>query len=102
MQFFDMIHRLLGMNPNGSLASISSDCAVPDVSVAGHETLVGYRTTVLQYPADQQDGSRYREWRSPDLDCIVMKWTFEKPVANGEFRIASERRPLGVRINPAK
>jgi hypothetical protein len=92
MQFFDMFHRWLGMNAAGP-ASITSDCATPDASVIGHETVIGYRTTVVQYP------DRYREWRAPDLDCIVMKWIVEKPAANGEFRITSERRPLIVRIN---
>jgi hypothetical protein len=95
MQLFDMFHRWLGMNAEGP-ASITSDCAVPDASVIGHETVIGYKTTVLQYP------DHYREWRAPDLDCITMKWVVEKPTANGGFRITSERRPLIVRINPAK
>lgn len=92
MQFFDMIHRLFGIGAEAP-ASMSGDCSVPDASVAGHESLLGYRTTVLQYP------DRYREWRSPDLDCIVMKWVIEKPGAHGELRITSERRPLTVRMN---
>jgi hypothetical protein len=99
MMFFDMFHRLLGMNEVPAPARMASDCSVPDASVTGHETVLGYRTTVLQYPPDPQDRSRYREWRSPELDCIVMKWIVEEPRANGGFRIASERKPLVVRIN---
>ena len=95
MRFFDMIHRWLGMDQPGP-ESITSDCVVPDATVIGHETVIGYQTTVLRYP------DHYREWRAPDLDCITMKWVVEKPTANGGFRITSERRPLTVRINPAK
>ncbi|HVW10023.1 MAG TPA: hypothetical protein VHC90_15650 [Bryobacteraceae bacterium] len=101
MRFFDMIHRWLGMDQSGP-ASITSDCAVAGAAVAGHETLLGHPTTVLQYSADPQDQSRYREWRAPDLDCIVMKWVVQKPAASGGFRITSERRPLAVRMNPAQ
>jgi hypothetical protein len=100
MRFFDMIHRWLGMDDGP--ASTASDCSVAGAAVAGHETLLGHQTTVLQYPADMQEHSRYREWRAPDLDCIVMKWIVEKPTANGGFRIASERRPLTVRMNHAQ
>ena len=95
MRFFDMIHRWFGMDQPAP-ASMASDCSVTGAEVAGHEKLIGYQTTVLQYP------DHYREWRAPDLDCITMKWVVEKPTANGGFRITSERRPLIVRINPAQ
>ncbi len=101
MQFFDMIHRWFGMNDSAP-SSMSSDCSMPGTAVTGNATVLGYQTTVLRYPEDKSDQSRYTEWRAPDLDCITMKWVVEKPAANGGFRITSERRPLTVRINPSK
>jgi len=101
MQFFDMIHRWFGASDE-SPSSMSSDCSMPGTAVTGHATLLGYQTTILQYPEDKSDGSRYTEWRSPSLDCITMKWTVEKPALNGQLRITSERRPLIVRMNHAQ
>ncbi|HVY94488.1 MAG TPA: hypothetical protein VHA14_17120 [Bryobacteraceae bacterium] len=100
MHFFDTIHHWFGMSDGP--ASIASDCSVPDVTVIGHETVLGYKTIVLRYPDEDGGKSRYTEWRSPDLDCIVMKSVTEKAAANGGFRIASERRPLTVRMNHAQ
>jgi hypothetical protein len=100
MHFFDTIHRWFDMN-SGAPSSISSDCSVPGASVTGHETVIGYRTTVLQYPPLHNRG-RYREWRAPELDCITMKWVEDEPTANGEFRMTGERWPLTVRMNHAQ
>ncbi len=96
--FFDTVHRMLGISrPPPSMAS---DCSFRFMSVIGHETILNYRTTV-QREVDQ-DGTRYTEWRSPDLDCITMKYLVERPLGNGQFRIVRERRPQVVTINRAQ
>ena len=97
--FFGAVHRMLGISGHPP-ESMASDCSVPKMSVIGHETLLNYRTTVQRVV--DEDGSRYTEWRSPDLDCITMKYIAEKPVGNGQFRITVERRPMTVRINHAQ
>ena len=93
---FDNVHRLLGIS-EAAPASMASDCSFPSMSVIGYEMTLNYRTTVQR--TVNGDGSRYTEWRSPDLDCIVMKYIADKPAASGQFQMTKERRPMAVRIN---
>jgi len=98
MRFFDTVHRLLGLEHEGP-AGMGSDCSIPGLSVIGHETVLNYQT-IRQRTMDK-DGSRYTEWRAPDLECIVMKYTKEEPV-NGELTLTDERRPMFVKLNRAQ
>ncbi|HVV43905.1 MAG TPA: hypothetical protein VHC72_01830 [Bryobacteraceae bacterium] len=100
MHFFDTIHRMLGVG-EGAPESFGNDCSVPNARADGHETLLGYQATKLVYNPADFNGGRYIEWRAPELECIVMKSTWEKLV-NGELRLRDERRSLTVRVNHAK
>jgi hypothetical protein len=83
--FFDTVHRLLGI-AKAAPPPMASDCSFPTMSVIGHEMTLNYRTTVQR--TVNEDGSRYTEWRSPDLDCIVVKYIAEKPAANGRYWVS--------------
>jgi len=95
--FFNTVHRILGLEHGP--APMASDCSYPGHAVLGQETLVGYQTTKLRYTDDST--GRYTEWRAPQLDCIAMKYTWEKLV-KGEFQLAEMKKPMTVRINQAQ
>jgi hypothetical protein len=95
---FDRLHRVLGIS-EGPSAQIGSDCSVPGLSVVGNETILKYQTTMQR--GVYEDGSRYTEWRAPQLDCIVMKYTKEE-LRNGELKLTDERRAIQVQINRAQ
>lgn len=95
-RFFGAVHRLLGLEHPGP-PTMASDCSSPDNSAVAHEKLLGYQTTKLLFKPGET-GGRYIEWRSPQLDCIIMKSTWEK-AENGEFKLTEERLPMVVRIN---
>ena len=100
--FFDTLHRLLGLGVDPTQPPVSmalSDCSIPAYSVIGHETVLNYGT-IVQREVDS-DGSRYTEWRSRDLDCIVMKYTKEE-LTNGQLKLKGERRPVLVKLNRAQ
>lgn len=97
-RFFNTIHQLLGIG--SAPTAMSKDCQVPSLTVIGRESILNYTTTVQR--TLNEDGSRYTEYRAPELDCAVMKYVVETPVGNGQFRIASEKRPMTVRINHAQ
>ncbi len=80
-------------------ARIHNDCALPDGSeqVIGHETVVGYKTTVIQQMTAPD--SRDTEWLAPDLECIPLKTNFEKVMPDGSFEMTNGRRALGVKLN---
>ncbi len=83
-------------------ARIRNGCAPTNhwaapMTVIGKETILNYTTTVSQY---QFKDERFTEWFAPGLDCVSLRSTTEKALADGAFRLASERRAVKVTRNP--
>ncbi len=68
------------------------------MTVIGEETVLNHTTTVLRLSPEGQD-VRFTEWFAPGLDCASLRSTTEKALADGSFRLASERRVLTVTRN---
>jgi hypothetical protein len=68
------------------------------MTVIGEETVLNYTTTVLQFRPEGRD-VRFTEWFAPGLDCLSLKSTTETALADGAFRLASERRVLKMTRN---
>ncbi len=79
-------------------ARIRNDCAPINrwgrpMTVISADTVLNYATTVSQYEFRDE---RFTEWLAPGLDCFSLRSTTEKALADGSFRLASERRVLKV------
>ncbi len=68
------------------------------MSVIGEETLLNYTTTVSRLSPEGWD-FRFTEWFAPGLGCVSLRSTTEKTLADGSFRLATERRVLKVTTN---
>jgi hypothetical protein len=68
------------------------------MTVIGEETVLNYKTTVSRLSPEGWD-VRYTEWFAPGLDCLSLRSTTEKAIADGAFRLTSERRVLRVTTN---
>lgn len=82
-------------------ARIRNDCAPTNwwgrpMTVISKDTLLNYATTVSQYEFKDE---RFTQWLAPGLDCFSLRSTTEKALADGAFRLASERRVLKVATN---
>lgn len=82
-------------------ARIRNDCAPINMwgrpmTVINEDTVLNYATTVSQYEFRDE---RFTEWLALGLNCFSLKSTKEKALADGAFRLVSERRVLKVTTN---
>lgn len=82
-------------------ARIRNDCAPTNwwgrpMTVISKDTLLNYATTVSQYEFKDE---RFTQWLAPGLDCFSLRSTTEKALADGAFRLVSERRVIKVATN---
>jgi hypothetical protein len=83
------------------------DAARDDVgTVVGHETILGYQTTVTEHllPSHDegdalQDGRIITLWQAPDLGCFDLKMVHEQKNSEGTRRLVEERHALRVTVN---
>lgn len=75
---------------------VSSGCS-SGKTVVGHETLAGYKTTVVETAAGER---RTRIWMAPDLACFALKLTDEVRDANGTYRLRIRKEAVKVTMNP--
>jgi hypothetical protein len=66
------------------------------MTVAGHETVAGYPTTVI---VGESPVSRMKVWLAPDLQCADLKMTVEVREGGG-YRMVSRRDVIKVTMNP--
>jgi hypothetical protein len=77
-------------------ARVTAGCLWPDQAATGHETILSYPTTIVQYKMVPSDHIRRTEWLAPDLDCFVLKSTTEALRDDGTFRLVTERLAISV------
>lgn len=66
------------------------------MTVIGKETVLNYTTTVVSRFKPEGRDDRFTEWLAPALDCFSLRSTREMAIADGTFRLVSERRVLKV------
>jgi hypothetical protein len=76
-------------------------------TVVGHETILGYRTTVTEHvmPSGDvghalKDGRIITLWQAPDLGCFDLKMVHEEKNSDGTHRLVEERHAIRVTVNP--
>ena len=85
-----------------------TDDAAQDVGrVVGHETILGYQTTVTEHLLPSHDegdavqgGRIITLWQAPDLGCFDLKMVHEQKQPDGTHRLVEERHALKVTVNP--
>jgi hypothetical protein len=76
-------------------------------TVVGHETILGYQTTVTEHLSPSRDegdvlqgGRIITLWQAPDLGCFDLKMVHEQKNSDGTYRLVEERHALKVIVNP--
>jgi hypothetical protein len=76
-------------------------------TVVGHETILGYQTTVTEHLSPSgdagdalHDGRIITLWQAPDLGCFNLKMVHEQKNSDGTHRLVEERHALKVTVNP--
>jgi hypothetical protein len=85
---------------------VASGCS-NEGTVVGHETILGYQTTVTEHRSPSrdrgdvlQDGRKITLWQAPDLGCFDLKMVHEQQNSDGTYRLVEERHALKVTVNP--
>ena len=65
--------------------------------VVGHETILNYPTTAIEYRQD--DFFKFTVWRAPGLGCFALRVTDEERQEDGTYRLVREKRALHVTLN---
>jgi hypothetical protein len=65
--------------------------------VAGHETILGYRTAALR--REIGPSRRITVWMAPALGCFPLKFLVEEQEADGAWRAIRGRRALKITVN---
>jgi hypothetical protein len=71
------------------------------MTVVGQEIVLNYTTTVSRLSPEDW-GVRFTEWFAPGLDCVSLRSTTEKALADGTFQLVSERRVVRVTRDSGK
>lgn len=75
-------------------------------TVVGHETILGYQTTVTVHLSPSYDGGVVQNgrkitlWQAPDLGCFELKRVHEQQNPDGTYRLADEHHAIKVTVNP--
>jgi hypothetical protein len=70
-------------------AYVDSGCRRPGGAIAGREKILNYDTAVVQY--NNRDRSRTTLWMAPSLGCFPLKIDNEQRLADGGYRLVTER-----------
>lgn len=76
-------------------------------TVVGHETILGYQTTITRHLLPSRDegdvlqnGRIITLWQAPDLGCFDLKMVHEQQSSDGTYRLVEEHHALKVTVNP--
>ncbi len=94
------------VDPHRWAEFVASGCS-NDGTVVGHETVLGYRTTVTEHLSPSHDvgdvlhdGRIITLWQAPDLGCFDLKMVHEQQNSDGTYRLVEERHAFKVIVNP--
>ena len=94
------------VDPHRWAEFVASGCSNAG-TVIGHETILGYHTTVTEHLSPSHDagdslqnGRIITRWQAPDLGCFDLRMVHEQQYSDGTYRLVEERRALKVTVNP--